>query len=129
MTTDPSLGSATPMILIVDDVSIVAEAVARMLRQGRFAVRTVSSAAAALDALEEDGAHYDLLLSDVQLGGMNGFDLARQVRTLYPDLPIVFMSAYVDDTDDAPPFGAPLVAKPFTRNEIILTVSRAIETS
>jgi len=115
------------MILIVDDVSIVAEAVARMLRQGRFDVRTVSSASAALDALEEDGAHYDLLLSDVQLGGMNGFDLARQVRTLYPDLPIVFMSAYVDDTDDAPPFGAPLVSKPFTRNEIILTVSRAIQ--
>lgn len=127
MSTPTEPNPARPRVLVVDDVSIVAEAVARMLRQGHFDVETVASADAALAAFEADPSGFDVLLSDVQLGGMTGFELARVLRSRRPELPIVFMSAYVDDQDAEPPFGAPLVPKPFTRSTIILTVARALD--
>ena len=127
MTTPTDPNPARPRVLVVDDVRIVAEAVARMLRQGHYDVETVASADEAIVAFDADPSGFDLLLSDVQLGGMTGFDLARELRARRPGLPIVFMSAYVDDDEAEPPFGAPLVPKPFTRSTIILTVARALD--
>jgi PAS domain S-box-containing protein len=83
--------------LLVEDNVEVANVVASMLETMGFTVETIDRAAVALTRLEESGAEFRILLSDVVMpGGMTGLDLARVVRERFPALPLVLMSGYND---------------------------------
>ena len=66
-------------ILLVDDIAYVRDALAELLRSAGYDVTAVGSGPAALEALERDSA--DLLLTDLYMPEMTGWDLARAVRT------------------------------------------------
>ena len=66
-------------ILLVDDIAYVREALGELLRGAGYDVTAVGSGPAALDALERDNA--DLLLTDLYMPEMTGWDLARAVRS------------------------------------------------
>jgi CheY-like chemotaxis protein len=79
-------------ILVVEDEAIIGEMVAEALEEQGFEVMLASNAADALSHIES-GERVDALFTDVQLpGGMNGSELAIRVRSLRPDLPIVYVS-------------------------------------
>ncbi|SEL82126.1 Response regulator receiver domain-containing protein [Roseateles sp. YR242] len=77
------LNSATPTVLLVDDVPETLETLSAVLSADGFQVKTAGSAQEALELIsrEQPGA----LVSDLDMPGMNGYELARQVRSLYPD--------------------------------------------
>jgi two-component system NtrC family sensor kinase len=84
-------------VLLVEDNIEVANVVASMLETMGFTVETIDRAAAALTRLQEPGAEFRVLLSDVVMpGGMTGLDLAKAVRERFPALPLVLMSGYND---------------------------------
>ena len=83
-----------PVILLVEDDDPVRELIGRALRANGFEVVAAASGEEALDL--EDGRHVDLLLSDVMLPDQNGFEIAHQIRSRSPHIPIVFMSGYYD---------------------------------
>lgn len=70
-------------VLLVDDQVLVLRATAGMLRE--LDVSTASSGAEALARLAE-GSHFDVVVSDVAMPGINGPELYARVRTLYPQL-------------------------------------------
>jgi CheY-like chemotaxis protein len=79
-----------------------------------FAVTHVSGAEAALGALA-DSRHIDLVLSDIMMpGGVNGLELAREIRRRHPDLPIVLTTGYVEAAADMKDGEFDLLPKPFS---------------
>jgi CheY-like chemotaxis protein len=91
------MGQAKPMqrqtrVLLVEDEVLISDMVADALEEQGFAVHVVSNAADALRHIES-GATVDVLFTDVHLpGGMDGSMLAERVRSLRPDMPIVYAS-------------------------------------
>jgi LmbE family N-acetylglucosaminyl deacetylase len=78
-------------VLIVEDDEATAAYLASALERAGFAVDSAGDAIAAERHLA--GAEYDTLLVDVGLPGPSGFDLVREMKGAYPDLPIAMMTA------------------------------------
>jgi len=88
-----SRGSGT--VLLVDDNPEVAAVSTNLLEQLGYTVRRVDNAEAALREIERDGI--DLVFSDIVMPGkMDGLGLARQLRTMRPQLPILLATGYSD---------------------------------
>ena len=86
--------TARPVVLLVEDDDPVRELIGRALRANGFEVVAAASGEEALDL--EPTRHVDLLLSDVMLPNQNGFEVANQIRSRSPHIPVVFMSGYYD---------------------------------
>jgi len=82
-------------ILIVDDNPAIADTLADILEVKGFTVHAAATGAEALQILKE--APVDILLTDVKMPGMNGLELYRETRKLYPRLITIFMTAYSAD--------------------------------
>ena len=86
-------------ILVVEDEALIGEMVAEALQEQGFQVFVASNAADALRYVES-GAAVDALFTDIHLpGGMNGSELASRVRSLRPEMPIVYASGRWRPTD------------------------------
>jgi CheY-like chemotaxis protein len=116
-------------ILLVEDNPQVADVTAEMLGAMGFEVEVIDRARKALDRLGSAADGIDLLMTDVVMPeGMNGLDLATQVRTRFPALPIILMSGY---NDVVPPDGAafPVLRKPVPYDELYRSVRAGLESS
>lgn len=80
--------------LVVDDVADVTEMLAVLLTHAGYEVKTASSAAAAIDTARHD--HFDVIISDIGMPQMNGYELARELRGLpgYEAVPMVALTGY-----------------------------------
>ena len=80
--------------LVVDDVADVTEMLAVVLTHAGYSVVTASSAPAALKAIREQ--QFDVIISDIGMPDMNGYQLAREVRQLpgYETTPMVAVTGY-----------------------------------
>ena len=114
-------------ILLVEDNPQVAEVTAQTLTAMGFEVEVTDRARKALDRLEHGTEAVDLLLTDVVLpDGLNGIDLAAEVRARYPALPIITTSGY---NDVAVPDGLalPMLRKPVHYDELYRAIRLALE--
>jgi len=89
-------------ILVVDDEADVAELFRqqfrREVRQGRYVMHFAQSAEQALDMLRGDiRPELIVILSDINMPGMDGLGLLREVKAQRADLPIIMVTAYGDD--------------------------------
>ena len=89
------------LILVVDDEADMEELFRqqfrRDLRAGRFAMSFATSGPAALATIATAPApNLILLLSDINMPGMSGLELLPRVKALYPNLPVVMITAYGD---------------------------------
>src|SRR5208337_2108436 len=78
--------------LLVDDNRDVLEVSAIYLQELGYEVHTMDSAQPALKAFERE--KYSLVVSDIVMAGMDGIDLAREIRKRQPDMPIVLVTGY-----------------------------------
>ena len=81
-------------ILIVDDETEIASTFRRYLMRLGYQVEAYTSPLVALEKFGADPEHYDLLISDVVMPDMDGGELARAIRGLHANLPIVFCTGY-----------------------------------
>ena len=79
-------------VLLVEDDRALREALADTLCLGGHDYRAVDCAEAALVALSEES--FGLVVSDVNMPGMDGHQLLAQIRNRYPQLPVLLMTAY-----------------------------------
>ena len=87
--------SETIRILVVDDNPTMVDTLADILGAKGFKVHAATSGTEALQILKE--APVDILLTDVKMPGMNGLELYRETKKLYPRLITIFMTAYSAD--------------------------------
>lgn len=94
---DPTKYTMSRSILIVDDASILAEAIADMLRMEGFKAAVASHGAEALAVLEHEG--HDLIISDLRMPVMDGIEFIKQVRkrSALQSTPIIVLSAQGDE--------------------------------
>jgi DNA-binding response OmpR family regulator len=81
-------------ILIVDDEENQLRSLSIGLKLEGFEVAVAGSSQEALRLLATQGLTVDLALIDLMMPGLNGLDLARQIRTLHPNVRVVLSSAY-----------------------------------
>jgi CheY-like chemotaxis protein len=89
--------------LVVDDNEDIADMLAAVLRQAGYNVSTAYSGPAAL--AEAFAGHFDIIVSDIGMPEMNGYELARALRAMpdYSSVPMVAVTGYAmyDDRDRA----------------------------
>jgi len=79
-------------ILIVDDEPKLARSLALLLQRADYVVTTAPDAAKALELLQA-GA-YDLMFLDIRLPDQSGIQLLPQIKALYPDMPVIILTAH-----------------------------------
>jgi len=88
-------------ILIVDDEPDIADLFRqrfrREVRQGQYVLHFADSGEEALRRLAEIRPELIVILSDINMPGMDGLGLLREVRQLRPELPVLMVTAYGDD--------------------------------
>jgi two-component system, NtrC family, response regulator AtoC len=117
-------------ILVVDDDIGAQRALIQVLKKEGYAVEGVSSAAVALQKLQERTP--DLLITDIRMEQMDGMELMREVRVRWPDMPVIIMTAFasIDTAIRSIHEGAyDYVSKPYEIGELRMTVRRALEQS
>jgi CheY-like chemotaxis protein len=90
-----------PLILVVDDEPDVEvlfrQQFRRDLRSGRFTMEFARSAAMALQRITDaEGISIILILSDINMPGMNGLELLPRAKAMRPDVPVIMITAYGD---------------------------------
>lgn len=85
-------------ILYLDDDEALVELVTKLFRKRDILVTGHTDQHEALQALRADPTAYDLLLTDYNMPGMSGLDVAREVGALMPDLPVAIISGFIDET-------------------------------
>jgi CheY-like chemotaxis protein len=103
-------------VLLVDDEEAVRYTTALQLRDMGYVVTEAASAAAARQ-LVDTGLHPDVLITDYMMPEQTGVQLAKALRALIADLPVLIITGYIDKlAASAEPFE--LLSKPYTREEI-----------
>ena len=121
MSADP----AAPLkrVLLVDDEPAVIHITKRMLEMGGYAVAGATSAAQGLRMLEA-GA-WDLVITDRSMPGMDGEELATQIKRFAPQLPVLLITGYPDLVVHRERFVA-VLQKPFASAELLAQVARTL---
>ena len=114
-----------PHVLCVDDEPVTLRLVSRILEDVGMDPESAGDPVAALATF--DGGSFDLVLTDIRMPGMNGFQLARELCQLRPDVSIVLMSSFEINKEE---FNkvlpstevAAFITKPISKNLLLDTV-------
>jgi DNA-binding NtrC family response regulator len=79
-------------ILFVDDHEVLARLSCEILETQGYRAVSAYNAADALDKFKRE--KFDILVTDFRMDGMNGLDLAKQVHTTHPDIPVIMITGY-----------------------------------
>jgi two-component system OmpR family response regulator len=113
------------MILLVEDEAITRNAFADALQTEGHEVIQAADGIQALSLLNK--SHVDLVILDLVMPKLNGFDLASQIRSKWPDLPILIISAYISrDAKRISDRNAEFMRKPIDPPEFVATVKRLL---
>lgn len=104
--------AASRRILVVEDNLDSQTMTCELLQLIGHMARGVTTAEEALKLLTAE--HFDILLTDYKLPGMDGLTLARKAKLGHPQLAILLSSGYSDITTEAPELGARILSKPFS---------------
>jgi CheY-like chemotaxis protein len=113
-------------VLVVDDNRDSVEGVAMLLESSGHPVVRAYSAREALNLLDEIPS-ISLVLSDVRMPNLDGFDFFRVVAHRYPKLPVVLMTGFPVSDDDDPPPHADVLPKPFDAKLLDSITSRYLQ--
>ena len=129
-------GIIVPRVLVVDDDPMVCVAIELCLTRQGFEVTVADGGEAGMRALESSS--FDVMLIDVFMPHMRGFESIRMFHERRPDVPIIAMSGYAfANTERAPDFlrmtielgAACCLRKPFTPNALLTSVNECLTKS
>ena len=86
-------------IMFIDDDPLLASLTRVTLQRLGHTAETFLEPASALAAMRASGSRYDLVLCDVRLDRASGFDLARELKGVRPEVPVLMLSGVVEEND------------------------------
>lgn len=119
-------------ILIVEDEDSVRAFAARALSSAGYVVHEADSGVEALDVLEEIDGEIDLLISDVVMPEMDGPTLLTHMREQYPDIKVIFVSGYAEESvrkDLEDDISVDFLAKPFSLKQLAQKVKTTLSSA
>jgi len=117
-----------PKILVVDDEKVIREGCREVLTLEGFEVVLTENGELGLKMIEE--VHFDVVLLDLMMPGISGFDVLSHIKTLHPDTAIIVITGYatVEHSIEAMKNGAfDFIPKPFSPAQLRVVVSKAID--
>jgi two-component system cell cycle sensor histidine kinase/response regulator CckA len=120
----PRLAAGDARVLVVEDDPGVRQIVEIVLRRGGYDVVAVEGPLEAI-AVMNARSDINIVLTDVVMPRMNGYDLATEVKTIAPHARVVFMSGYAQDAIRQPVTDA-FLAKPFTAESLTHVIRNAM---
>lgn len=116
-------------ILVVDDEPDLCEILCFNLESEGFGAERAYSAESALQ-LMEDGERFDLVLLDVMMESMSGFEMARELRSRGIDTPVIFLTARTAEEDQLDGFasgGDDYITKPFSFPTVLARIRAVLK--
>ncbi|QRX64776.1 hybrid sensor histidine kinase/response regulator [Dysgonomonadaceae bacterium zrk40] len=119
-------------ILVVDDNTENIRVIGSILRQQGYNAGFAMDGQQALEILKGSIEEFDLMLLDVNMPGMNGFDVCREIRLMerFDELPVIFLTANTETAQIVEGFssgGQDYVTKPFQADELLARISTHLE--
>ena len=117
-------------VLIAEDESAILDLATKILEGLGYVVLRASTPSRALELAQEHAGKIDLLVTDVVMPEMNGYELAEKLNRLCPGLKAVYMSGYTEDVlaDRRDVFQeANFIQKPFTMKEMAQKVRKTLD--
>jgi CheY-like chemotaxis protein len=127
-----ALPTGNERILLVDDEEVLAAMGKQMLEHLGYRVTVGTNSSDALNAFQSHPQDFDLVISDRTMPRMTGFELAEQIKTIRPDIPIILCTGYSDEleVERAAALGiSRMVMKPLGMNELADAVRSALDTA
>ena len=119
-----------PRILVVEDEKLIRWSLRQRFEDEGYSVDEAENGPDGLEKLES--GVFDLVMLDYKLPGMTGLEMLRKIRAGDEDIVVLMMTAYsnVEDAVEAMRLGAyDYVSKPFNMDELMMTVTKAMETT
>jgi len=118
--------SKTPFALAVDDEPADLDNVRHVLANAGYHVLTASDANSAMEIFQRHADHIEVLVTDVAMAPVGGYDLAAALVKLKPDLHVTFVPAYSGSLafrySEVPTFPFDLVAKPYSPQDLLAKI-------
>jgi excisionase family DNA binding protein len=121
-------GTVRSRILLVDDEESIRKLLSRML-ESTYDVEVAPDGDAALRLLREPDAHYDLMISDLNMPGMDGLTLIREAQQIDPTLTAIVITGYSTESSaiEALNLGvAGYLTKPFGTAQVLAAAAKAL---
>jgi two-component system response regulator AtoC len=115
-------------ILVADDDAVARDLLVEALRKEGYQVEAVAGGAQAIERGRQK--RFDVVLTDIRMGSVDGLEVLREFKQLSPDTPIVLLTAFgsMEGAIEAIKQGAyDYLAKPFKKEEIKLVVRRSLD--
>jgi len=126
----PAGGGGGETLLLVEDEPLLRELISDILKQHEFQVLAASSGVEALKVWDGHNGRIDLLLTDMVMpDGVNGKELARQLREREPGLKVILTSGYSPDSlgQNAGADGTVFLAKPYLPLQLVSCVRNTLD--
>jgi CheY-like chemotaxis protein len=119
--------SKSKTVLIVDNDNVVRRAIARLVQLYGWQVLEASNGVQGLRVFRNQLP--DIVLTDVVMGGLDGFDLTAVIKSISPQAPVIIMTGLIDPGlhEKAQDLGASaFLRKPFEPEELLVALSRSL---
>lgn len=123
----PQVREGRSRVLVADDESSIRELLAKTLALAEYEVDTAPDGRAALERLRL--GHYDLLIADLKMPGMDGLTLIREAKRLQADIPVIIITGFSTESSaiEAVNLGvAGYLTKPFRVPQVLAAAARAL---
>ena len=117
-----------PKVWIADDDEAIRMVLEEGLKSAGLEIVTFADGESLIDALNTGKP--DLIISDIKMPGMHGYDLLKHIKNNYDKLPVIIMTAFTDMEAAIDSYGGgafEYIPKPFDLEEAIITVQKALE--
>ncbi|WP_342110848.1 ATP-binding protein, partial [Methylobacterium sp. SI9] len=118
------VGHDTRVLVVEDNADVGSFSVQALIELGYLPI-LAANAGEALAALAKDADGFDVVFTDVVMPGMNGVDLAKEIRRLHPGLPVILTSGYSHVLAQEGTHGFPLLHKPYSVEQLSQTLNVA----
>ncbi len=116
-----------PRVLVADDEASIRELLSKTLALAEYDVDTAPDGRAAMDRLRM--GHYDLLIADLKMPGLDGLSLIKEARRLHSDMPVIIITGFSTESSaiEAVNMGVTgYLTKPFRVPQVLAAAARAL---
>lgn len=124
---DETMSLPTANILLIDDDPIVAETIGEMLHLEGHRVEIHNKPETALRSVRV--GKYDLVITDLGMSGMSGWEVGKEIRTSAPGTPVFLITGWGDEFEEEQIQESGVtrvIAKPFRRHDILKAISETL---